>query len=92
MLTQTQTQIQEYIMNPYEIRLELLKIAKEMLEQDYFAKRDVIHRNWELAVDRARSTMSSDSKEPEHPDFPSYPSEDAIIEKAKALNQFISSK
>ena len=29
-------------MTPFEIRLELLKMAKEMLEQDYYGKRELI--------------------------------------------------
>lgn len=76
-------------MNPFEIRLELLKIAKEMLEQEYYAKREVIRSNWEKDMESSRSSF--EKKPPAHPDFPPYPSEDEVIAKAQALNNFVSS-
>ncbi len=73
---------------PFEIRLELLKMAKEMLEQDYFAKREQISSDWNSQVSLAMSSNSSSL--PTHPEFPSYPSEMDIIAKAHVLNSFIS--
>ena len=72
---------------PFEIRLELLKMAREMLEQDYYAKREQISSDWNSMVNVA---MSNNTKPPEHPEFPSYPSEMDIIAKATVLNSFIS--
>jgi hypothetical protein len=77
-------------MSPYEIRLELVKLAKEMLEQDYFAKREVIRSNWEKDMELSRTSF--EKKAPIFPEYPPYPSEVDIIEKAKVLNEFISSK
>lgn len=72
---------------PFEIRLELLKMAKEMLEQDYFSKREQISSDWNSKVNVA---MSRNETPPEHPKFPEFPSEMEIIEKAQVLNGFIS--
>lgn len=74
-------------MTPFEIRLELIKIAKEMLEQDYFAKREVIHTNWEHELEISRRMLAD---APTHPHYPPYPSEDEIIAKAQSLNSFVS--
>lgn len=72
---------------PFEIRLELLKMAKEMLEQDYFGKREQISSDWNTKVSAA---LNNNETPPEHPKFPNYPSELEIIEKAQVLNSFIS--
>jgi hypothetical protein len=72
---------------PFEIRLELLKMAKEMMEQDYFAKRDKISNEWHSSVEmHSKLNMTP----PEYPELPPYPSEQEIIDKAQALNNFIS--
>jgi hypothetical protein len=75
-------------LNPFEIRLELLKIAKEMLEQEYYAKREVIRSNWERDVELSKSTFGANP--PAHPDYPPYPSGDEVIFKANVLNNFVS--
>lgn len=72
---------------PFEIRLELLKMAKEMLEQDYYADRERISSDWNAQVNIAERNHRTP---PEHPGFPAYPSEKQIIEKASLLNAFIS--
>jgi hypothetical protein len=72
---------------PFEIRLELLKMAKEMLEQDYFAKREQVSSDWNSQVNVC---MNNNMSPPAHPGFDSYPSEMDIISKATVLNSFIS--
>jgi hypothetical protein len=74
-------------MTPFEIRLELLKMAKDMLAEDYFGKRDQIRDNWQQKVDSARL---NGTPIPDHPGFSVYPSESDIIAKATALNGFVS--
>jgi hypothetical protein len=74
-------------MTPFEIRLELLKLAKDMLEQDYFAKREVSHNNWQVASENARLAGTS---VPNQPELPPYPSEQDVIVKAQSLNTFVS--
>jgi hypothetical protein len=74
-------------MSPFEIRLELLKMAQNMLEQDYFGKRESISNDWQVKVENARHAGQNP---PEHPGFPAYPTEADIIAKAQTLNGFVS--
>ena len=74
-------------MTPFEIRLELLKMAKEMLTEDYYGKREQVSNDWQVKVDNARH---AGAQPPEHPGFPAYPSEADIIAKAQTLNGFVS--
>jgi len=74
-------------MTPFEIRLELLKMAKDMLVEDYFGKREQISNNWHAQLDIAKINGGTI---PEHPGFPVYPSETEIINKAQTLNGFVS--
>jgi hypothetical protein len=74
-------------MTPFEIRLELLKMAKEMLEQDYHAQREKIISEWQIKVEASKINGGTI---PEHPSFPPFPSENEIITKAQALNTFVS--
>jgi hypothetical protein len=72
----------------FGIRLELLKMAKEIIEHDYFTKRDMENQIWNTKADVARSKGE---------DIPSftftpYPSVDEIMKKAKELNRFISER
>mgnify|MGYP000550064219 CR=1 FL=1 len=41
-------------MTPFEIRLELLKMAKDMLEQDYYGLREKISNEYAAKVDAAK--------------------------------------
>jgi len=72
---------------PYEIRLELLKMSKEMAEQDFFTRKEKIMHEWQVAVDRANQQQAPI---PSMPDMPSFLTEDELINKAKRLNNFIS--
>jgi hypothetical protein len=73
-------------LTPYEIRLELLKMSKDMLEQDFHTRRETALRKWEQAV-----SQNKDAKE-FLTEVPEYPTEDKVIRKAKMLNEFISEK
>lgn len=74
-------------MTPFEIRLELLKMAKDMLSDEYYGKREQISNDWSTKVDTAKVNGGA---VPDHPGFPAYPSETDIINKATALNGFVS--
>ena len=74
-------------MTPYEIRLELLKMAKDMLTDDYHTKRDALQQQWHTQVDAAKI---AGSQSPDFPALPAFPTEDEIVKKAEALNQFVS--
>jgi hypothetical protein len=74
-------------MTPYEIRLELLKMAKDMLTDDYHTRRDSLSQQWHTQVDAAKIAGTSS---PDFPALPPFPTEDEIVKKAEALNQFVS--
>jgi hypothetical protein len=80
----------------FELRLELLKMAKEMLEQDWHAQREITQSQWEqevnLAQIKAQAKDSLIDKIPNAPTFKPFPTEEEIIKKAKVLNEFISQK
>lgn len=74
-------------MTPFEIRLELLKMAKDMLTEDYYGKREQVSQDWQVKVENARH---AGAQPPDHPGFPAYPTEADIINKAQTLNGFVS--
>jgi len=74
-------------LTPFEIRLELLKMAKDMLSDEYHGKRESISNDWATKVESAKLNGGTI---PDHPGFPSYPSEIEIIAKAQVLNGFVS--
>jgi hypothetical protein len=74
-------------MTPFEIRLELLKMAKDMLSDDYYGKREQISNDWSMQCETAKIKGETP---PAHPGFPQYPSESDIIAKAQTLNGFVS--
>jgi hypothetical protein len=74
-------------MTPFEIRLELLKMAKDMLNDEYYGKREQISNDWHMKVESAKLNGGTI---PDHPGFPAIPSENDIIAKAQVLNGFVS--
>ena len=82
--------------NGYEIRLELLKMAKEMLEQDWHAQRDSVMTDYNhkvcFAHGKAESLGFQNTEMPAAPTFKPFPTEEEIIKKAKVLNEFVAQK
>lgn len=80
----------------FELRLELLKMAKEMLEQDWHAQREAVMTDYNTKVSFAHGNAESlgfkDTNLPAAPTFKPFPTEEEIIKKAKVLNEFISQK
>ena len=74
-------------LTPFEIRLELLKMAKELLMEEYHSNKDRLTNEWQVKVESAKL---NGQVIPEHPAFPTYPSENEIINKAQSLNGFVS--
>jgi hypothetical protein len=74
-------------LTPFEIRLELLKMAKDMLNDEYYGKREQISNDWHMKVESAKLNGGTI---PDHPGFPAIPSENDIIAKAQVLNGFVS--
>jgi len=82
--------------NGYEIRLELLKMAKEMLEQDWHAQREAVMTDYNTKVGFAHAKVDSEGVHeasiPAIPTFKAFPTEAEIINKARALNEFINQR
>jgi hypothetical protein len=74
-------------MTPFEIRLELLKMAKDMLVEEYHGKKEQVSQDWHVKVENARH---AGGVPPEHPAMPSFPTEAEIVAKATQLNGFVS--
>ncbi len=74
-------------MTPFEIRLELLKMAQSMLESDYYGRREIIENQYAAECDAAKL---NGVEPPKHPGYPPFPSEQEIIVKAQTLNTFVS--
>jgi len=74
-------------MTAFEIRLELLKMARDMLSDDYFGKREQISNQWSTDCETAKI---NGQEPPKHPGYPAFPSEQEVINKAKTLNDFVS--
>ncbi len=74
-------------LTPFEIRLELLKMAKDLLLEEYHSGKDRLINEWQVKVESAKLNGQAI---PEHPAFPTYPTEIEIITKAQSLNGFVS--
>ncbi len=74
-------------LTPFEIRLELLKMAKDLLLEGYVSNKERLINEWQVKVESAKLNGQAI---PDHPEFPTYPSENDIINKAQALNGFVS--
>jgi len=73
--------------NPYMLRLELLKMAQQALDNEYFQKVDMIRTDWNNQVQLAHT---GHGPVPTTPDLPPIYTMEQIVEKAKILNDFVS--
>ena len=64
--------------NPYELRFEIFQQAKEILIDEYHAKRDAVLHQYEM------------EEEAFYPDMPEYPSFDSIVKMAREINHYVS--
>lgn len=72
--------------NPYEVRLEVLKMAQEMEQQHFYYNREAMMRNWEVRVEDARNR---NEPVPPMPEFSQYPTEEKIVKSAQFLSEFV---
>ena len=74
--------------NPYQLRFDLLQMAKDLLMEEWHAKRNSIEREFE---ERVRCEEKVGGATPiRFPDLPKVPSVDRITELAGELNGFVS--
>lgn len=66
--------------NPYEIRLDILNMARELVMEEMYIKRDYVMELWQ-ANNRSGNL-----------DWPEFPSNEKILDKAQELYQFVESK
>lgn len=66
---------------PYEIRLDLLKLANEVLTTPIFNQRDALIQEWHVHRESNPALPM--------PKLPSFPSTTQVLEQAKALNDFV---
>ena len=79
---------------PYEIRLELLKLAKDSLYDPVFQKRQNLMDEF-ISKREVFVGMSGPTEEQlalQFPVMPDFPNTDTIIAEAEKLNQFVSQK
>ena len=75
-------------MNPFEIRLELLKLAHSIESEKNMNERIRVENDWRIRCDLADV---KDSPPPPFPFIPTVSAED-VIKAAEALNAFVSNQ
>lgn len=77
-------------LSPFEIRLELVKMAKDMLLEDWNCKRDLAMQEWHAKVAVKQTAGASDI--PPIPPMPNFPSDSDITQMAGKLKIFIDNR
>ena len=77
---------------PYEVRLELLAMAKDILMEQVMTDRIRIENDWNLEREKASIALSQGKEDVVLPPFPNLPmfSSENVINMAKRLNEFVS--
>lgn len=65
---------------PFEIRLDILKMAKDLCLEEMYTKRELANEIWQ-ANDR-KGTLT----------WPEFPSSNAVLDKAQELYNFVTTK
>ncbi len=73
---------------PYEIRLELLKLANEILLTPVYQTRDAKLQEWNASREVYANETSPRNPQP-FPTLPDFPSSTDIIAKAEELKKFV---
>lgn len=74
-------------MTPFEIRLELLKMARDLLVDEFNSQKQSLIENWQMQVESAKI---AGLESPVYPVLPKFPTETDIVTKAESLNYFVS--
>ena len=75
--------------SPYEIRLELLKLASEILNTPVHAKRDSAMREYHASRETFVNEEAPRNPLP-FPALPEFPTTEDILREAEKLNDFVS--
>lgn len=71
---------------PYEVRLEILKMAQDIEMQRYYSDQSNIVNQWNVDVDTARV---KEIDPPEMPTMPNFPTGELILQQAQLLGEFV---
>ena len=69
---------------PFEIRLNLLDMAKDLAMNDFHTKKEMVMEQWHRSSEMDRTIPI--------PTLGAFPTEEDIIAKAKMLNAFVSNE
>lgn len=72
--------------NPFEIRLEVLNMAKDIEMEHYHMNRERLLAQWHTDVDFARQAGSAP---PPMPEMPAFPTEETLVKRAQFLSEYI---
>tara|TARA_R110000868_G_C10387953_1_gene720038 strand:+ start:236 stop:490 length:255 start_codon:yes stop_codon:yes gene_type:complete len=71
---------------PYEIRLDVLRMAQDAEMQKYYDQRERVLELWRMQADVARA---SNQPIPPQPELPVFPTQESVVNKAQYLGEFI---
>jgi hypothetical protein len=77
---------------PFEIRLELLKLAKDIISEDFYNTRQAIETQYHVDMDNWQKNYQIGRTEPhiKFPDIPYTVTQEAVVAMATKLNEFVS--
>lgn len=76
-------------MNPFEIRLDILKLARDTLVEQYHQQYDHLTQKWHMECDYAKQCGHP---LPEKPQPLPYPNASTIMAEAERMYEFVSKK
>jgi hypothetical protein len=76
--------------NPYQLRFDILTMAKDLLMEEWHAKRMAVETEWHSKIDYQKQIGGHELIP--FPSLPSAPSVERIKELATELNAFVSRK
>lgn len=76
-------------MSDISIKLEILRMAREIVANEYTDKRAQDHNRW---LAESEKNFALRGQRLPYPDIPPHPNEEAVIAKAKALLEFVGYK
>lgn len=74
---------------PFEIRLELLKLANEILTTPVYQQRDAMLQEWQSSRECYPHETAPRNPQP-FPRLPDFPNTNEVVAKAEELNRFVS--